>query len=68
MALILILTNKSHGAALSDYHYEVSIGDGTIAGSKTLAFGKLTGHLRDAGWKALVRRLLEEAVDVDPRR
>ncbi len=60
MALILVLTNKSNLASISDYNYEVLVGDGTPERSKTIAAGKLVGHARDKGWQALVQQLLDE--------
>lgn len=61
MALIVVLTNKSGLAPVSDYNYEVLLGDGTISGSKVLARGGVVGHRRDDGWKKLVQRVLDEA-------
>ena len=60
MALILIIQNISALAPVSDYHYQVLVGDGTPSKSTTIAGGTITGHRRSAGWKALVRRLLTE--------
>lgn len=59
MALILVLVNRSNLAPVSDYDYEVMVGDGTPARSKTIARGIVTGHERAAGWEALVQKLLK---------
>ncbi len=58
MALILILTNKSNLAPISDYNYEVLVGDGTREGSATIVAGKIAGHTRADGWQVLVEKLL----------
>lgn len=60
MALIVVLTNVSNLAPISDYHYEVSIGDGMAAGSKTIAYGTIEGHVREDGWQHLVQTLLNK--------
>lgn len=59
MALIVVITNESHLAPVSDYRYEVLVGDGTAAGSKQIASGRVFKHTRSDGWKALIRRVLE---------
>lgn len=60
MALIVVLTNISNLAPVSDYNYEVLVGDGTDARSSTIARGKVKGHKRDDGWQALVKRVLDQ--------
>lgn len=60
MALIVVLTNKSNLAPVSDYDFEVLVGDGTTSGSMVIARGKVEGHRRDDGWKKLLQRMLEE--------
>lgn len=60
MALIIAFVNKSNLAPVSDYTYEVLIGDGTASRSKTIARGTLLGHARDDGWRALVRQFLDQ--------
>ncbi len=60
MALIVVLTNKSNLAPVSDYNYEVLVGDGTMSRSKVIARGKVESHLRDDGWQRLVQRLLDQ--------
>ena len=57
MALIVVFTNISNLAPVSDYRYEVMVGDGTPERSKTLAQGTIKGHERIDGWQALVREL-----------
>ena len=61
MSLIVVATNISALADDSDYKYQVLIGDGTLVGSKTITYGKITGHKRDDGWKVLIQRILDEA-------
>lgn len=61
MSLIVVITNVSKLAPTSDYNYEVLVGDGTDAGSASIAHGKITGHQRSDGWKKLVQRVLDEA-------
>lgn len=58
MALIVTLVNVSDLADVSDYNYEVLVGDGTIARSTVLATGRINGHRRMDGWSALVQRVL----------
>lgn len=60
MALIVVLVNISDLAPVSDYRYEVMIGDGTPSRSKTIANGIVKGHKRDDGWEPLVQKLLDE--------
>ena len=61
MALIVVLRNTSQLADVSDYDYKVLVGDGTPERSETIAAGQIKGHTRKDGWKALVKRLIEEA-------
>ena len=61
MSLILVITNTTQLAAVSDYNYRVLVGDGTVERSTTIAAGKITGHPRKEGWKVLVQRLLTES-------
>ena len=61
MALIIVLTNQSNLAEISDYHYEVLVGNGSVVGSQVLAWGKIKDHTRTLGWRVLVQRLLDEA-------
>lgn len=63
MSLIIVLTNVSNLAPVSDYKYAVLVGDGTIEKSQTLAAGMVRGHARHDGWQTLVRRLLEESTE-----
>lgn len=60
MALILVFVNKSELAAISDYNVEVLVGDGTYERSKRISVGKVVGHVRDHGWKALVQKYLDQ--------
>lgn len=59
MALIVVLVNKSNLAPVSDYTYQVLVGDGTNEGSRTIAAGEVKGHLREDGWEVLVTKMLE---------
>lgn len=56
MALILIFKNISNLDPVSDYNYEVLVGDGTPEHSNHIA----AGTRRSDGWKALVRRIVQE--------
>jgi hypothetical protein len=60
MALIVVLENISSLAPVSDYNYQVLVGDGTSPGSRTIASGQVIGHIRDEGWQALVQRVLNQ--------
>lgn len=62
MALIIVLINKSELAPVSDYRYEVLVGDGTEKGSRTLEEGMVIGHTREEGWEVLLRKMLNERV------
>lgn len=61
MALIVVLTNISQLASVSDYNYEVLVGDGTVARSNVIAKGQVLQHRREDGWQVLVQRVLDEA-------
>ena len=62
MSLIVVATNMSNLADVSDYNYQVLIGDGSPR-SKTIAGGKIEGHKREDGWKALIQRILDETYE-----
>lgn len=62
MALILILTNVSNLAPVSDYNYEVLVGDGSPERSKVLEQGFIGSHERAEGWRALVQRVLTDDI------
>ena len=62
MALIVILQNISALAPVSDYRYEVRIGDGSDARSHTIEFGVVKGHTRSDGWDVLVDKLLRQRI------
>lgn len=68
MSLILVIRNTSTQLPdVSDYEYEVLVGDGTAARSHTLARGEIKGHLRADGWQSLVMRLLsQESIENQP--
>ena len=59
MSLILVIQNVSALAPVSDYKYEVLVGNGSPR-SRVLAKGEIKGHTRDDGWQALVQRLLDQ--------
>lgn len=63
MALIVVITNKSSLAPVSDYNYEVLVGDGTPERSKTITYGKVKGHRRDDGWQKLVQTVLDQEAE-----
>lgn len=60
MALILVFVNKSELAPVSDYKYEVLVGDGTPSRSSVIAAGRILGHTRTDGWQVLVQKLLDQ--------
>ena len=60
MSLIVVVTNKSKLAPISDYTYEVLVGDGTVARSHSIARGEILAHPRADGWQALIRRVLDD--------
>jgi hypothetical protein len=59
MSLILVVTNCLRLAPVSNYDYQVLIGDGTEAGSTIIAAGLIKNHTRTDGWKVLVQMLLD---------
>ena len=68
MSLIIVIQNMSGLAPVSDYRYQVLVGDGTVKGSKILAAGELKGHMRTDGWPALVQKLLDDEALRDDRK
>lgn len=63
MALIVVFTNQSQLAPISDYNVRVLVGDGTPEGSKTLFVGKLEGYHRDKGWALLIKEFIDTLLD-----
>ena len=61
MALILVIQNVSNLAEVSDYNYQVLVGDGTPSRSKVITSGTITQHARNKGWKVLAQRVLDES-------
>lgn len=62
MALIIVFHNDSTAplsSGVGNYKVEVLVGDGG-PNSHTIERGRLEGHKRADGWKALVRQYLEE--------
>jgi len=57
MALIVVLQNISELAPVSDYTYQVLVGDGGPR-SKHIESGMVLGHTRADGWDVLVGKLL----------
>lgn len=60
MSLILAIRNISDLAPISDYAYEVLLGDGTATGSRVITSGEIVGHRRTDGWQVLVEKVLEK--------
>ena len=60
MALIIVIVNQSQLAAISDYTYEVMVGDGTAARSSVIAHGRVEKHQRADGWQALAQRVVDQ--------
>lgn len=64
MALIVVITNVSQLAPISDYNFEVLVGDGSPR-SLTIRKGSIKSHTRADGWKALVQRVLDDEEEHD---
>lgn len=62
MSLVVIVQNISQLAPISDYNYEVLVGDGTRARSKVLATGTIKRHDRAQDWTALVQKVVDDNV------
>ena len=64
MSLILIFQNEQKNPRPlrenANYNVWVGVGDGTMNGTQSIAAGRVEHHMRSAGWKALVRRFLDE--------
>ena len=61
MSLILVFHNDSTGGEHdANYNVGVYVGDGTDAGSREIAHGRVKQHNRPDGWIALVQRFLNE--------
>jgi len=54
VSLIVVAQNISSLAAVSDYNYQVLVGDGTPERSDVIARGTVVGHRRADGWQALI--------------
>jgi len=65
MALIVVIQNISELAPVSDYRFEVLVGDGTDANSKVITSGKVFGHTRSDGWRQLVSQVLQVTAGLD---
>ena len=61
MSLIIVIRNTTQLAPISDYEYEVLVGDGTAERSLVLEIGTLKGHVRDEGWRKLLSMLVDKA-------
>jgi len=61
MALIVVVQNISELAPVSDYGYEVLVGDGTSARSRVITKGEIKAHVRSDGWKTLIQRVIDES-------
>lgn len=57
------IRNLSHLNRKSNYEYKamVTMKDGGI---KIIAEGTVEGHIRENGWRALVRQILDESKDI----
>lgn len=60
MSLIVTVQNISQLADVSNYQYQVLVGDGTLRGSNLIAAGQIEGHKRADGWKKLIQRVLDD--------
>jgi len=58
MSLIIALHNISRLADVSDYEYQVLVGDCSTERSQTLETGYVRGHRRVDGWAALVAKFV----------
>jgi len=61
MALILTFVNQSSLAEISDYRVEVLVGNGSTQGSHLITRGRVMGHRRRDGWRALVQQFLDKS-------
>ena len=59
MALIIVLVNTSGLAEISNYRYEVMVGDGSPARSNIIETGVIEGHVRAEGWRVLAQKLID---------
>jgi hypothetical protein len=59
MALIVVFTNQSNLAPVSDYKVQVLVGDGTPERSQVLYAGKVASHRREDGWQVLLRQFVD---------
>lgn len=62
MALIVVLVNVSDLATVSNYRYQVLVGDGTRERSTVIETGRVEGHTRSDGWEILVDKLLKRRI------
>ena len=60
MALIVVLCNVSDLADVSNYTYQVMVGDGTASNSRTIVAGTVLNHTRSEGWQKLVQMMLDK--------
>lgn len=63
MSLIIIFQNTTALTPISDYRYQVLIGDGTLERSHVIEDGIVQGHTRADGWIALVKRMLNPPIN-----
>ena len=61
MSLIVVLRNVSKLAPVSDYEYQVLIGDGS-PDSRLMETGKVFNHVRANGWDQLIRLFVSHRV------
>ena len=60
MALIITFINKTNLSPVSNYDYQVMVGDGSVERTVTIESGKVLNHTRDDGWVKLVELMLEQ--------
>ena len=60
MALIITFVNKTNLSPVSNYDYQIMIGDGSLERTATIESGKVLNHTRDDGWVKLVELMLKQ--------
>ncbi len=60
VSLVIIITNDGTGDEKASYTVRVAIG-GDEDGLRTIATGRVHGHMRSDGWRALARRAVDSA-------
>ena len=65
MALIIAFVNKTNLSPISNYDYQIMIGDGSVERTTIIESGKVLNHTRDDGWVKLVELMLEQRKEND---